>query len=527
MRRFEAYSWILPLLVCAVFTTTNAQPIQVVQHDAVVFFENGHYEEALRLATEQLSHPDNARADLHFVAGESARRLGQFELAASHLRQLPDSVKTGVYAAADYRISQAELALGHCDEAHRYFQAYLAANRLSAADRFTAGHQEKLAQCGGSSTSQETPVPPASEVVWEDANINSSADETCPIRYADRVYFTSNRPIGLDKKVDRLYSALLGNKATPLSENPKEHDLAISGASLNKAASRMYYALRKEAARDKSAQVSELWYRDKTFEGKWGHPVRLPRPANLPDCSAAEPTCGYDARLKKEVVYFASDRPGGRGKWDIWGVTVEADGGFGEPFNLPFNSPDEEVAPFFNSAAQMLYFSSDRAGGYGGFDFFVADNTVGGWSAPAHPGWPANSDFDDRGICFHAPSNLFYFASNRPNPSCPDAAPDCQNFDIYSLRVWSHLQVSVFDQSDSTALTGCVLELLDPESGEVLQTLPKLASNEGLFAVEPGRRYKLVVSQLGFFPQFSDFCLSVSARNETVEIKVFLKNMGQ
>ena len=53
---------------------------------------------------------------------------------------------------------------------------------------------------------------------------------------------------------------------------------------------------------------------------------------------------------KQKVMYFVSDRKGGYGKMDIWLSIIDRNGNFGIPINagLKINSKFDEITPFFN-----------------------------------------------------------------------------------------------------------------------------------------------------------------------------------
>ena len=82
------------------------------------------------------------------------------------------------------------------------------------------------------------------------------------------------------------------------------------------------------------------------------------------------------------VLYFASDRPDGQGElndqgrkaWDIyvaWRVSVDEP--FAEPVNLgpTVNSPYGDHSAAFSEDGHWMYFASERPGGYGDFDIYV------------------------------------------------------------------------------------------------------------------------------------------------------------
>jgi len=68
------------------------------------------------------------------------------------------------------------------------------------------------------------------------------------------------------------------------------------------------------------------------------------------------------------LLFFESDRPGGSGNWDLWVATRQtAFEPFGPPVNLgpTVNSPYSDRAPSISADGLALYLSSTRPGGYG------------------------------------------------------------------------------------------------------------------------------------------------------------------
>lgn len=69
------------------------------------------------------------------------------------------------------------------------------------------------------------------------------------------------------------------------------------------------------------------------------------------------------------AVWFSRDRPGGAGGYDLWMSRREADG-WSPPTPLPFNTPGRDFDPAFSADGRQLYFCSDRPGGAGGDDLY-------------------------------------------------------------------------------------------------------------------------------------------------------------
>ncbi len=102
----------------------------------------------------------------------------------------------------------------------------------------------------------------------------------------------------------------------------------------------------------------------------WSKPFRISEAVNAAGKNARDPYMwGFD------VLYFASDRSGGQGGYDIWSVKLNADGqpAF-EPVNMGtvVNSKEDEVSPFVTPNS-TLYYSSGGFVSLGGLDVYRAD----------------------------------------------------------------------------------------------------------------------------------------------------------
>ena len=124
----------------------------------------------------------------------------------------------------------------------------------------------------------------------------------------------------------------------------------------------------------------EVWWAPRQKRG-WGKPQRLRGAVNLRDYTATQPAIGRlaDSTL---VLYFASDRPGGMGGMDLW-YSIVKNGVATEPVNLgpQVNSAADDITPFYDQPNHVLYFSSDRSGGHGGFDIYCAVGSRNTWQA--------------------------------------------------------------------------------------------------------------------------------------------------
>ncbi|HFA49333.1 MAG TPA: carboxypeptidase regulatory-like domain-containing protein [Bacteroidetes bacterium] len=364
------------------------------------------------------------------------------------------------------------------------------------------------------------------EVVLLGDNINSDAPNLAPVRYGGKLYFSSYVFDGKHgKKVGRVFSALSEGPPLPFEKAPKEPGLNMAYTAITILGRRVYYTVYREDDKGKVTK-SEIRYRDKNYHGKWGPSSRLPKAFGLSGCIAAQPATGIFRHNRKEVLFFVSDRAGGKGKLDIWASEIERDGTFGKPYNLPFNTAEDDVSPYFDIESQTLFFSSKGHRSLGGFDVFRSHFDPGKkWSAPKNLGRPINSYFDDLFFTYHGSTNESYFSSDRPNNTCPEASPRCRDFDIYRVYLKPTLKVYMYNKSDNSSLAGCNVELADTETGEVLRTYLDIEGNFASFGLEPGKSYQIIVSKEGYYPFFGG--VNVGRKNvfRPVLREVYLQKM--
>lgn len=105
----------------------------------------------------------------------------------------------------------------------------------------------------------------------------------------------------------------------------------------------------------------------------------------------AQPSLSADGR----ELYFVSDRPGGRGGYDIWYSRLE-ETGWTKAINLgaPVNTPFDEISPYIHVNNQTLYVVSNGFPGYGGYDIYKVEKMETSWSAPVNMGKPLNDHQD-------------------------------------------------------------------------------------------------------------------------------------
>jgi outer membrane protein OmpA-like peptidoglycan-associated protein len=113
------------------------------------------------------------------------------------------------------------------------------------------------------------------------------------------------------------------------------------------------------------------------------------------------------------TLYFCSNKAGGYGGYDIY-VSRRTSTGWSLPENLghPINTRGNEMSPFVDKKGR-LYFSSDWHLGYGAMDVFTANRYAYGWGNVENMGNEVNSSSDDMYFVFDAEKQIGYLSSNR------------------------------------------------------------------------------------------------------------------
>jgi hypothetical protein len=124
-----------------------------------------------------------------------------------------------------------------------------------------------------------------------------------------------------------------------------------------------------------------IWYSNR-LPGGWSSPVKAD---SLINAGADQWQCTVAG---DGTLVFDSKRQGGKGEYDLY--MVEPGGG---PGNLSaLNSPADEYSAFIAPDKSYIIFSSQRTGGYGWDDLYIAfQKKDGGWTQPVNLGPEINT----------------------------------------------------------------------------------------------------------------------------------------
>lgn len=141
-------------------------------------------------------------------------------------------------------------------------------------------------------------------------------------------------------------------------------------------------------------------------EGIWQRPTNMGTKVNSRSWDS-QPSLSADGR----ILFFSSNRRGGFGGNDIWYTIRQNDGTWSDAKNLgtTVNSPKDEISPFMFFNNEILFFSSDGHQGFGGMDIFLSRVENGEFQAPENLGLPINDQLDQVALFITAKKDYAYY----------------------------------------------------------------------------------------------------------------------
>ncbi len=237
-------------------------------------------------------------------------------------------------------------------------------------------------------------------------------------------------------------------------------------------------------------------------EGDWENPV--PFEHNGSDFSTGYPCFSPDG----QALYFASDRPGGFGGFDLY-VSYKTPTGWSSPENLGdgVNTPGDEISPFL--LGTTLYFASDWHLGFGGYDLFKAEAVGRSFGQVENLGPGVNSSRDDYGLVFDEEQGRGYIYSNRIGGEGFE--------DIYRLsEPAGNLVIRVYNASNGEAIAGATVDLSACGLGSFTTNL----SGSYSMRIKPGFTCNITVKKEGYVPYSFNLTSLVQGQGREVEVQL-------
>ncbi len=247
-------------------------------------------------------------------------------------------------------------------------------------------------------------------------------------------------------------------------------------------------------------------YRSRKENNSWSTPENLGPPLNS-GYSDKQPSVSADGK----TLFFASDRPGGKGGLDIWYSRMSEEGKWQDPVNAgdSINTPMDEQSPFIHPDGQTLYFSSEGhlSMNLGKGDIFISRLTgQGTWGAPENLGYPINTSDNEIGLIVNSEGNKAFFSSDR----LEGRGMDIYEFELYPearpLPV-SYMKGRVYDAGTYRGLRAR-FQLIDLATGNIrIESYAHEGEGDFLVPLPTGHDFALNVSHPGYLFYSENFSL--------------------
>jgi hypothetical protein len=263
-----------------------------------------------------------------------------------------------------------------------------------------------------------------------------------------------------------------------------------------------------------------------TMEGfYWSAPMALKGAINS---ASWEGSATFSADM--HTIYFASERPGGYGGRDIWVATMTADSSWSTIKNMGprINTPYNDDAPFLHPNGVTLLFSSEGHNSMGGYDIFKTiltpiDSTYSEASPPVNLGYPINTPGDDKYFVLATDGNHGYYSSGKTG--------GLGQQDIYVVEAdfdLNNVNVMLFGGTVTLNNKPVGAEIIVKDAGAKLRTMDLYSKSfNGKYAatLPLGHKYIVTYSADGVEPQtrIIDSIQSPEMVTRTIDIQFFTK----
>jgi len=345
-------------------------------------------------------------------------------------------------------------------------------------------------------------------------SVNYSYTDASPWLGMDgNLYFASMRTrelITLNGKEGDYYLKIYSSKpgsdgewetAKPLESKINREGYHSGNPSITEDGSRMFFTRSQLTGNDLSE--SKIFVSVNKAQN-WGAPVELKGINGNYIAKQAAPGVVFG----KEVLFFSSNMDGGFGGFDIYYADRINDDTYGLPVNLGplVNSTLDDETPFYLN--NNLYFSSTGHPGLGGFDIFRTEWNGQEWGKPANLGAGYNSSYDDIFFSVNEDGKLGFLVSNRPDEDARSLKSKTCCDDIYEFHIRDiviDLITTVYE--GTVPLMGAKVTVFEVDRGKTGRSQQQTNDNinDFQFPLDQDKAYKALVEKEGYMPAEFEF----------------------
>lgn len=234
------------------------------------------------------------------------------------------------------------------------------------------------------------------------------------------------------------------------------------------------------------------FYHSNKIGDSWEVPKPLADKSDINTPSWETSFFGFFSTAKE--LYVITDRKGGLGGRDIFVAGKRSDGSWDtlRTLGVPINTQYDEDAVYLTSDGATMYFSSTGHNSMGGFDIFKSEKQNGKWSQPVNIGVPFNTPGDDIFFTVADKRDRAYYSSSA------QATDSTRDMDIYVIDICDEHATVVIDGL-ARGITSGTLLVAEKESGKEVGKF-EIENSRYKIDVEPGKNYVFTVKTSGIEP---------------------------
>lgn len=483
------YTW---LLLAGIAIITSCSPLKKANNK----FDRAQYDVAIDMY-QRLTENPKYEAEALFRIAESYRMSNRIQQAVPYYEE---AIKAGMdNDSIDFYYAFALKSLGKYEDSRKVLEEYLAEPSDDKNKRFLALANREIENLD---LIDEIRQPKDYYNVQNLTDLNTAGPEYGPIVRGDRFYFTGSRDDEtIFKTTGTGYTDIYVTRFTDEkvdASNVKSvgdfiNTMGIHEANLAIAPNGKTMIFARSNIAKKNGRKEVDLYITRNRNNEWTKPELMNISSR--DFWDGSPTFSRDGRS----LYFASNRPGGFGGTDIWVAHLGTNGRWGKVKNMgsAINTSGNELFPFV-SDANKLYYASDGLPGLGGLDIFEASRRRGKIIV-TNLGAPVNSNADDFGFFLYSPNEGF-LTSNRAEGKGDDDIYSFVNNDPDIKVIHYFLDGKTITMKDSAEqiLADVRLRLLDEEDN-VLEIVNTDKDGKFSFRIDAETNYILVGEKPNYF----------------------------
>lgn len=464
----------------------------------------------VQTSSKKSAVPMSSKTQAIYNLAESYRLLNYYSKAEPYYQQALQFDKTA-YPLASYWYAVTERALEKYPEAEASFKDFLAGYGLN--DTYTESAKRELQNLQFIQKELKKDLR-LFNVAKAPQGLNDTGASYAPVWMNDQtLYFTSTRPENTGKGkeyINRIYQAVYsegvfsGIVKSIVEQPANTHQGVVSVTPDGNTMFLTRWSIN-------NGKKSSALYSSRKAGNDWSEAVMLDEAINTTGFNTQQPLVTPDGKY----LIYASDKPGGKGGYDLWYAQLSGDGKASNVMNLgDINTAYDEQAPYYHAASGTFVFSTNGRVGMGGYDFFFSKGTIGNFSEPKNFGYPVNSVKDD--IYFASRGSAKNILQEVLLSSDRDAACCLELFYVRKTRPMRQVSGAVMSCDGNLPLSGATIMIIDTVANKTITTQTTDAQGRYSFTIEDFQPLKAVATSTGYVAGSLHFNAPADEEQETM-----------